>query len=185
MRNNNVTSKIYSNLKKGFTLISNPGKTNPTGFTLIELLLVIAIIGVLVGIVVVAINPVRLIALSTDSKKRQEMQQLKNSLQLYFNDFNNYPSAADFINPGCADCLVPVYIRELPEEFLGTATAIYSDDAEAAIPGGEYRAGIELSTFATQNDDDGSYTHCGGNAMPTEVPIGGIWDPADYLICPD
>lgn len=157
------------------------------GFTLVELLIVIAIIAILVGIVVVAINPGRLIAEANDSKKRQEMQQLKNSLQLYFNDFNRYPvEATEFIPSGCANCLAPVYIREIPEEFTGTATAIY--DTATPVPAGEYRVGMELSTHVTEGNDDGSYDHCGGESSPpppNEIPTGGVWNTTDYFICPD
>ena len=45
-----------------------------SGFTLIELLVVIAIIGILVTIVVVAIDPVKLIGESRDAKKREELK---------------------------------------------------------------------------------------------------------------
>ena len=70
-------------------------KTNK-GFTLIELLIVIAIIGILVTIVVIAINPVRLINEARDSTRRSDLQQVKASLQLYYNDCKTYPPAAEF-----------------------------------------------------------------------------------------
>ena len=116
------------------------------------------------------------------------MQQLKNSLQLYFNDHNDYPTATEFLSTPCADCLVPDYIRELPEEFLGASpTAIYSDNATAPIPAGEYRAGMVLSDFATDGNDDGTFTLCDEPNPPGNVPVpaGTVWVVADYFICPD
>src|SRR3972149_6088887 len=100
-----------------------------SGFTLIELLVVIAIIGILVTIVVVAIDPVKLIGESRDAKKREELQQLKNALQLYYNDNNSYPDDATILN----DLTLPnpPYTRSMPDEY------VYDD-----VPPGEYRAGV-------------------------------------------
>ncbi len=182
-----LLEKIFNHNRNGFTLKSRFVKTNPAGFTLIELLIVIAIIAILVGIVVVTINPGRLVAEANDSKKRQEMQQLKNALQLYFNDFNDYPTVTEFLTPtpcGGGDCLTPVYIRELPEEFTaGTPTAIY--DITPPVPPGEYRAGMGLSTYVTEGNDDGTDKLCGGQKSPSEIPTSGVWGSTDYFICPD
>lgn len=60
------------------------------GFTLIELLVVIGIIGLLVSIAVPNFLSARQRA--SDSKKKSEMQQLKNALRMYYNDYNRYPS---------------------------------------------------------------------------------------------
>lgn len=172
-------SSYHTYLKRRLTLISRLVKAKPSGFTLIELLIVIAIIAILVAIVVVAINPGRLVAEANDSKKRQEMQQLKNSLQLYFNDHNDYPTVTEFLTSPCGggNCLAPDYTREIPEEFtIGTPTAFYDDS-----PVGEYRAGIILSEFAANLNDDNTRTLC-DPGIPTGATT---WDIADYFICPD
>lgn len=59
------------------------------GFTLIELLVVIGIIGMLVAIAVPNFLSARQRA--SDSKKKEEMVQLKSALRLYYNDYIKYP----------------------------------------------------------------------------------------------
>ncbi|OGY29573.1 MAG: hypothetical protein A3F35_02745 [Candidatus Woykebacteria bacterium RIFCSPHIGHO2_12_FULL_45_10] len=73
------------------------------GFTLIELLVVIAVIGILVTIVVVAINPAKLIGDSQDARRRSDLQALRTSMQLYYNDYKVYPPETATGEPRCYD----------------------------------------------------------------------------------
>lgn len=61
------------------------------GFTLIELLIVIAIIGILSGLLFVNFSGAR--ERARDSKRKTDLTQLKNALQLYYNDYGRFPSA--------------------------------------------------------------------------------------------
>jgi len=54
------------------------------GFTLIELLIVMAILGVLAVVVLVAINPVQQLARTRDSGRKSTVTQLGHSLEAYF-----------------------------------------------------------------------------------------------------
>jgi len=60
------------------------------GFTLIELLVVIAIIGLLSTLAVISLNNAR--AKSRDSKRVADVKQMMTALELYFNDYNQYPT---------------------------------------------------------------------------------------------
>ena len=148
---------------------------NNKGFTLIELLVVIAIIGILVSIVVVAIDPVAVIGRANDSKKREELSQVKNALQLYFNDHNRYPiDSDDEFSVSCAvTCLSPDFMRQVP------SSAVYADDTVAGVPSGEYRAAEVLAKPNTSDGD--TLVKCGG---ASQHPSG--WSTTyDYFICPD
>jgi prepilin-type N-terminal cleavage/methylation domain-containing protein len=62
------------------------------GFTLIELLVVIAIIAVLVAFSVA--NFVGARSRARDVKKKSELQEVKNALRMFYNEYNNYPGTA-------------------------------------------------------------------------------------------
>ena len=59
------------------------------GFTLIELLVVIAIIGLLSSVVLASLNSARNKA--ADAAIQASMFQIRNALELYYNDYGHYP----------------------------------------------------------------------------------------------
>lgn len=61
------------------------------GFTLIELLIVIAIIGILSGLLFTNFSGAR--ERARDSKRKTDLTQIKNALQLYYNDYGKFPSS--------------------------------------------------------------------------------------------
>ncbi|MCX6793299.1 MAG: prepilin-type N-terminal cleavage/methylation domain-containing protein [Candidatus Falkowbacteria bacterium] len=70
---------------------------NKKGFTLIELLVVIAIIGVLSTMAIIALGNAR--AKARDSKRVADIKQISTALELYYSDYNSYPT---IITPGNA-----------------------------------------------------------------------------------
>jgi general secretion pathway protein G len=65
---------------------------NKKGFTLIELLIVVAIIGLLSTLAVVALGSARVKA--RDSKRLADLKQLQTALELYYTDQNSYPTGS-------------------------------------------------------------------------------------------
>jgi len=59
------------------------------GFTLIELLIVIAILAILAGIVIVALNPAELLKQARDGKRIGDLDNLVAALNLYLTDVNS------------------------------------------------------------------------------------------------
>lgn len=74
-------------------------------FSLFELLLVIAILGLLSTIAVIAISNAR--QKSRDAARLEDMTEIKTALELYFNDTNRYPEAKEpvVLGKGNFDCL--------------------------------------------------------------------------------
>ena len=139
------------------------------GFTLVELLIVIAIIAILVLMVIIAINPVRVIEDTRDTRNRTEMNQLKTSLQLYFNDNKRYPTATS-CKP---NSLTPAYTRALPN-----VTNVTNFCYGVSGTGDDYDAKVPMSHHTS--DDDATVTKC---MLDTTDYVTGA--AGDYMVCPD
>jgi prepilin-type N-terminal cleavage/methylation domain-containing protein len=151
---------------------------NNKGFTLIELMIVVAIISVLVGLVVVAINPVKMLGEAKDGRARSDLNQVKAALQLYHNENSRYPTAAEMLTTcttGATICFYGTYMRQPP-----TATVYYAND----VTNDSYIAGVDLDYPSNEGNDSVSYTKCGPSFDLTAVSPKSAGN-SDYFICPD
>jgi prepilin-type N-terminal cleavage/methylation domain-containing protein len=122
-------------------------------FTLIELLVVIAIIGALATIAVVALNNAR--AKGRDAARVADIKQIQTALELYFNDKNHYPTAAEFNSSSI-----------FSTSTNGTTTYMMVVPTAANPPDGGCNA--NQNSFAyTPSSDGTSYTisFCTGNTV--------------------
>lgn len=67
---------------------SSSGDRPRRGFTLLEMVIVLAIVGVLGTVVVIALDPVELFRKARDSKRVSELKTLSGSLDFFMNDVN-------------------------------------------------------------------------------------------------
>jgi prepilin-type N-terminal cleavage/methylation domain-containing protein len=104
------------------------------GFTLLEVLLVVAVIAILAGIVIIAINPGKQLADSRDAQRRADVTTILNALYQYSLDNNGTlpsgitSSATEICNSTGAPCTTPAavdlgvltageeYITDIPED---------------------------------------------------------------------
>jgi prepilin-type N-terminal cleavage/methylation domain-containing protein len=101
-------------------------KNKKRGFTLLEIILVIAVIGILAAIVLVAINPNRQINQARQAAINSEKNTIEKALQQVLIDTGNYPTVVDGVqrricsNTVTTDCInitgdiVPNYIAAIP-----------------------------------------------------------------------
>lgn len=109
------------------------------GFTLIELLVVISIIGVLAGLLFTNFSSAR--ERTRDVKRKNDLQQMKQALRLYYNDYQKYPTASNLKIAGCgangdtecnwgdtfkAGTGQTIYMNELPSDPLASQNYTYT-----------------------------------------------------------
>lgn len=66
--------------------------TKQSGFTLLEVLLVVAIIAILAGIVIIAINPSKQLGDTRNSQRQSNVTTISNAVYQYYLDNNTLPS---------------------------------------------------------------------------------------------
>lgn len=93
------------------------------GFTLIELLIVIAIVGVLAALVLVALDPAEKLRQARDSGRKSDIGQIATALEAYYTSAAtaSYPTIGGAGCPGALSNLVTVSsdMRKLPTDPEG------------------------------------------------------------------
>lgn len=104
---------------------------NHFGFTLIELLVVIAVLGILASFG--AANYLTSVKKGRDTKRKQDLYEVKKALRLYYNDHQSYPPGSGNIGGGSCEggtCSWGVslfgtttapYMKKLPQDPLAPA----------------------------------------------------------------
>ncbi len=133
-------------------------------FTLLEMLLVIAMIAILAGIVIVAINPGRQLAQARNTQRASDLRAIHSAVNQYYidnkewpSDLETYTTLTEICDTGTAtkphtiDCdtddlidlssLVPTYISEIPTDPQITASLPFINTAHAQTTNG---AGYEM-----------------------------------------
>ncbi|MFZ5366304.1 MAG: type II secretion system protein [Patescibacteria group bacterium] len=87
---------------------------NGAGFTLIELLVVISLIGILMGILLVAYQGTRKSA--RDGRRKADLEQIRSALEMCRTDKGSYPVGSSLPSAGGVDC--SNYLPSVPKDPL-------------------------------------------------------------------
>src|SRR3990172_4874913 len=112
------------------------------GFTLLEILLVVAAIGILAGIVIVAVNPAKQLGQTKNAQRKSDVNTILNAVYQYTLDNNgNLPptitsTSTEICNTGgtCTG-LIDLSVLTTDEEYL---VAIPRDPSAATVDGSGY-----------------------------------------------
>ena len=92
------------------------------GFTLLEILLVVAAIGILAGIVILAINPAKQLSDTRNAQRRANVNTILNAVYQYAIDNNgNFPS------PGYASSTIGTTTAEICKSGVASTTCAASN----------------------------------------------------------
>lgn len=152
------------------------------GFTLIELLVVVAILAVLSSLLLSNVSSAR--ERARDAKRKSDLNQIKSSLRMYYNDFNEYPEdGSDGVIAGCGTTASPedcswgeefkkndmVYMKVLPNDPTPASSYVY-----AKVDDENFRLYAILEN-KSDPDAGGSRSRCGAVSPPDD----------SYYVCAD
>lgn len=171
-------------------------KTSHTGFTLLEILLVIAAIGILAAIVIVAINPQRQLSQVQDSVTQSGANTLHKALEQYLIDTGTYPTGVtsqaqiicdtgsldtdDSLIDAGIDCTDRVDLRALVPRYLAAIPS--SGNPESSTPDTDYSVLIQdsgLTVFAEQQTTEEYFVAGAPYPWTPERLEPGFWMAAD------
>ena len=100
---------------KRLSTLNSQLSTLKKGFTLIELLIVIAVIGILAAVILLAIDPLEQLSRGRDAGRKSTIGQVGRALQAYFTVNSQYPLLADWTaNPLTNVMVTSGEIRRIP-----------------------------------------------------------------------
>lgn len=146
------------------------------GFTLLELLVVMAIMALLVGLGLRTFGSVQ--QKSRDNKRKQDLQSISKSLELYYNDYGHYPYGSGGKILGCGEnaaeeCIwgdvwqntenSTLYMSKIPQDPGGSQYFYLSDSQGTTYRIFAYLENTEDEDIARNLDDEPAYymgTYC-------------------------
>jgi prepilin-type N-terminal cleavage/methylation domain-containing protein len=126
-------------------------KTGNKGFTLVELLVVIAVLGVLATVLLIAINPGEQLARGRDTGRKQTLAQIAHAIQAYYTAHNGtYPADAGWFTTLTTDGDLPAAASvNLPAYSAGGGCTLHTVQALGQTPACYFTNGAAPYSAAT------------------------------------
>lgn len=126
------------------------------GFTLIELLIVMAILGVLAVVVLVAINPVQQLARTRDAGRTSSVTQIGHAVEAYYATHNGtYPAGLD-------DLVTAGELTNVPTQVNNTL-GVTPCSGTSSVSGWCYSEAGTAAAIWTELESDSNREFCGAS----------------------
>jgi prepilin-type N-terminal cleavage/methylation domain-containing protein len=108
-------------------------KKKISGFSLVELLIVMAILGLLAMIAIVALNPQMLVGKANDARRKSDLSKIKKAFEEYYNDKGFYPPSLDVdgwnIDSNCGKVIpgIEKYLKTWPCDPKGQVYVVITN----------------------------------------------------------
>lgn len=124
-------------IRRDLVFITSRYLRSSRGFTLVELLVVVSLIGILAGVMISIINPVKQRKIAEDGVKMANLQKLALGIEAYGNANSKYPASL-------ADSDLPNFVARVPDGEPAGAVYSYSSTA-----------GDNFAVMVTKSEDTG------------------------------
>ncbi len=121
------------------------------GFTLIELMVVIAIIGILSGVIIASLGSSR--ARARDGKRVSDIGQIQLALELYYEQNRKYPTTISTDTD-----LSPVYMNSVPKDPVGGVDYKYAVNSATSPTNYHLGAILEQMNPASYNANENFFS---------------------------
>lgn len=131
------------------------------GFTLIELLVAVAVGGILMGALIMVLNPVGLFGQGRDGRRLSDLTTIQAALEQYYAENGKYPADVPAGGTQWSQVIggrTIIYLKSVPKDPNGTAEYKYCPDNATTLANYQVCATVEDVAGKPTDCKIGSYT---------------------------